>query len=158
VTDTLERLVGEPIDAEPEGHRGVRAEPASRLEVPGGHPLLCRAACLQGRRSGRPYLIAVTLLVPSRLPAAFVPQLESGHRPIGRILTDQGMEVTRERLAGPDPVAESMWPDAAPVPDEVLLARTYRVRNRGLPIMVISEWFLTTLRPYVTPDDPPSPP
>ncbi len=135
-----------------------RRRDASRLEVPGGHPLLCRAASLQGRRSGRSYLIAVTLLVPSRLSAGFVRALESGRRPIGRILMDEGMEVTRERLAGPDPVAVSMWPDAAPVPQEVLLARTYRVRNRGLPIMVISEWFLTTLRPYVTPDDPLPPP
>jgi chorismate-pyruvate lyase len=151
VTRLLEQLVGEPIDAEPESHRMVEAAAVNSLAVPPGHPLLCRAARLRGRRSGRVYVLAVSVLVPSRLPTEFGAQLETGHRPIGRLLESEGIDVVREALAGPDPLAESIWPDPAP-PAGVLVARTYRVHAAGAPVMVISERFLATLAPYLPPD------
>jgi chorismate-pyruvate lyase len=145
VTATLELLVGEPVDAAVSGQRAVVADGAGALAVPVGHPLLCRAATLHGRHSGRSYLEAVTLLVPSRLPAGFGDRLGSGGQPIGRLLEAEGIEVTREALAGVDPLARAVWPEVAPPPETVRLARTYRVDTGGRPVMVISEWFLTTL-------------
>ena len=149
VTGTLEQLVGEPIDAEARGHRVATAGRTDNLGVPDGHPLLCRAATLVGRQSGRAYVVALTLIVPSRLTAGFGSQLESRREPIGRILEAEGIDVTREALAGPDPTARSIWPDIAPPAGSVLLARTYRVHAGGVPVMVISEWFLTTLGQFL---------
>ena len=149
VTGALERLVGEPIDATVRGHRLVAADHADTLEAPDGHPLLCRAATLRGRHSGRAYVEAVSLLVPSRLPPGLGSELESGHQPIGRLLEAAGIGLTREILPGPDPLARSVWPEVAPVPDSVVLARTYRAHAGGPPVMVITEWFLTSLDPFL---------
>lgn len=155
VTALLEGLVGEPIDAEPLGHRTLSAGASGPLEVPPGHPLLDRSARLVGRRSGHPYVFAATVLVPGRLPEGFVGQLTSGHRPIGRILEAEGLMVTREPLRGPDPIGGPVTVTGAPMSDDVppagdvLLARTYRVLIDGAPVMVISEWFLTTLAPFL---------
>ncbi len=145
VTATLEGLVGEPIDAAVRGQRTVVSDGAGALGVPEGQPLLCRAATLHGRHSGRPYVEAVTLLVPGRLPAGFGDRVGSGDQPIGRLLEAEGIEVTRVSLADVDPLARAVWPEAAPPPEAVRLARTYRVDSGGRPVMVISEWFLTTV-------------
>ncbi len=145
VTATLEVLVGEPVDATVLGQCAVASDGAGALAVPEGHPLLCRAATLHGRHSGRPYVEAVTLLVPGRLPAGFGDRLGSGGQPIGRLLEAEGIEVTRVALADVDPLARAVWPEAAPPPETVRLARTYRVDTGGRPVMVISEWFLTTV-------------
>jgi chorismate-pyruvate lyase len=149
VTATLEGLVGEPIDVTVRGHRAVASDGTGALRVPAGHPLLCRAAILHGRHSGRPYVEAVSLLVPSRLPEGFVARLDSGGQPIGRHLAAEGVEVTREALADRDPLARSAWPDGAPPREAVRLARTYRLDAGGRPVMVISEWFLTALDPFL---------
>jgi chorismate-pyruvate lyase len=151
VTSLLERLVGEPIDAEARGHRVATAASSNNLGVLEGHPLLCRVAELQGRSSGRAYVYAETVLVPSRLPAGVGPRLESSRQPIGRILETEGIRVTREPLAEPDRHAMSIWTDTVPPIEEVLLARTYRIHAGGVPVMVISEWFLTSLRPFLPP-------
>ena len=145
VTATLEVLVGEPVDATVVGQRAVASDGPGALAVPEGHPLLCRAATLHGRHSGRSYVEAVTLLVPSRLPAGFGDRLGSGDQPIGRLLEAEGIGVTREALADVDPLARAVWPEVAPPEETVRLARTYRVDTAGRPVMVISEWFLTTL-------------
>jgi chorismate-pyruvate lyase len=145
VTATLEVLVGEPVDATVLGQCAVVSDGAGALAVPEGHPLLCRAATLHGRHSGRPYVEAVTLLVPGRLPAGFGDRLGSGGQPIGRLLEAEGIEVTRVALADVDPLARAVWPEAAPPPETVRLSRTYRVDTGGRPVMVISEWFLTTV-------------
>jgi chorismate-pyruvate lyase len=145
VTATLEVLVGEPVDATVLGQCAVASDGAGALAVPEGHPLLCRAATLHGRHSGQPYVEAVTLLVPGRLPAGFRDRLGSGGQPIGRLLEAEGIEVTRVALADVDPLARAVWPEAAPPPETVRLARTYRVDTGGRPVMVISEWFLTTV-------------
>ena len=79
-----------------------------------------------------------------------MPQLTSGHQPIGRLLEAEGVVVTREPMAGPGPGSGPFGAEAAPSATDVLLARTYRVLDDGVPVMVISEWFLTTLTPFLT--------
>jgi chorismate-pyruvate lyase len=151
VTAFLEQLVGEPIDARERRHRITRAETSNPLRVAEGHPLLIRTAALQGRTSGRSYLYAESVLVPSRLPANLRLRLESSSDPIGRILGEEGITVTREPLVGPDRDSASVSPEAGIAVGDYLLARTYRVDAEGAPLMVIAEWFLTSLNGFLPP-------
>ena len=102
VTAFLEQLVGEPVDAHELRHVMIEARTPNLLGVGEGHPLLQRSSVLQGRRSQRPYVHAESLLVPSRLPAAFCRQLETSSDPIGRILAKEGIVFTRSQLPRPD--------------------------------------------------------
>ena len=151
VTAFLEQLVGEPIDARVRRHKMTRAEPSNALRVAEGHPLLFRAAALQGRSSGRSYVYAESVLVPSRLPGTIRLRLESSNDPIGRILGEEGMTVTRHPLGEPDRSSDSDLPDEAVRIGDYLLARTYRVDTDGVPVMVIAEWFLASLTRFLPP-------
>jgi chorismate-pyruvate lyase len=149
VTAFLEHLVGEPIDAHQRRHEMTRADTSRALRVAEGHPLLLRAAVLQGRTSGRPYLFAESVLVLSRLPGRFRRRLESSTDPIGRILGEEGIAVTREPLAGPDQGSVPVSSRARLAIGDYLLARTYRVDSEGDPVMVITEWFLPSLERFL---------
>ena len=150
VTAFLEQLVGEPVDAHERHHVMMKAGTPNFLGVGEGHPLLRRSSVLQGRRSAQPYMHAESLLVPSRLPAAFCLRLETSSDPIGRVLAKEGIGFTRSPLPRPDRDHEAVFGDA-PVPDEHLFARTYRIDVDGVPIMVIGEWFLPTLESFLGP-------
>jgi chorismate-pyruvate lyase len=148
VTSFLEELVGERVDAHERRHVRVAASTRNLFGVEKGHLLVQRSAVLQGRDSAQPFVNAETLLVPGRLPAAFYQRLETSADPIGRILATEGIDFTRSRLPGPHRTRP--WGVAAlPVPDDYLLARTYRVEINGLAVMVISEWFLRSLEPFL---------
>ena len=150
VTARLEQLVGEPIDAQVGSQETVVAPPSNGLDVEAGHPLLARSATLRGRRSGRSYLYAETVLVPSRLSDGFLHRLGSSHDPIGRILEEEGIAVTRAPLSGAGRSTVSAWDRSGPDIGECLLARTYRVDAAGAPVMVISEWFLASLERFLS--------
>ena len=128
----------------------MASPPSNGLEVEAGHPLLARSATLRGRRSGRSYLYAETTLVPSRLSDRFLHRLGSSRDPIGRILEEEGIAVTREPLPGPGGSTTSGPGRSGPDARECLLARTYRVDAEGAPVMVISEWFLDSLERFLT--------
>jgi len=98
--------------------------------------------------SGQPYLHAVSLLVPGRLPAGFCDQLKTSTDPIGRLLGREGIEFTRAPLPPQEVVSVFA---SFPVPDEHLLARRYRVAINGESAMVISEWFLPSLERFLGP-------
>ncbi len=149
VTAFLELLVGEPVDAEVRHHLIAEAEASNGLQIDEGHPVLHRSAVLKGRRSGQPYVYAESTVVLSRVSERFHQRLTSSDDPIGRILSEEGIDVTREPL--PKTSCHTL-----PLPsqeDEPLggcvLARTYRVRVEGVPSMVITEWFLTSLEPFL---------
>ncbi len=148
VTTFLEQLVGEPIDARERRHRIIRAEPSNSLRVAEGVPLIFRTAALEGRTSGRVYLYAETVLVPGRLPNNFRRRLESSSDPIGRILAQEGISVTRQPLRGSEPRFAPVPLEGVAVGD-YLLARTYRLDAEGTPLMVITEWFLISLEEFL---------
>jgi chorismate-pyruvate lyase len=150
VTTFLEHLVGEPIDAGERCQKTIRAEFSNLLRVAEGHPLIFRTAALRGRTSGRSYLYAETVLVPSRLPANCRQRLESSSDPIGRILEEEGITITREPLGGTEPGSAPVSPEVGISVGDYLLARTYRVDAEGTPLMVITEWFLTSLRGFLS--------
>ena len=149
VTAFLEHLVGEPIDAGERCQKTTKAELPNSLLVAEGHPLIFRTAALRGRTSGRSYLYAETVLVPSRLSANCRQRLESSSDPIGRILEEEGITITREPLGGPEPGSAPVSPEVGIAVGDYLLARTYRVDAEGTPLMVITEWFLTSLRGFL---------
>ena len=148
VTAFLEQLVGEPIDAHERHHEMTHSDTTDCLGVGPGNQLLKRTVVLQGRRSAKPYVYAETLLVPGRLPEAFFNRLETSIDPIGRILTDEGITFTRVPLPGPDRRDEFVHSGAPFAIDGCPVARTYRVDVDGLPVMMINEWFLSTLRSF----------
>ena len=148
VTVFLEQLVGEPLDARQLRHAMIRAGAANSLAVGEGHPLLRRSAVLSGRSSDRPYLYAESLLVPERLPADVLRQLEATSNPIGRILAKERIGFTRSALPWSDPRRASVSGDP-PVPDQHLLARTYRIDIEDAPAILIWEWFLPGLAPFL---------
>jgi chorismate-pyruvate lyase len=149
VTAFLEHLVGEPIDAGERCQTTTKAEVPNSLRVAEGHPLIFRTAALRGRTSGRSYLYAETVLVPSRLSANCCQRLESTSDPIGRILEEEGITITRQPLGGPAPGSAPVSPEARRAVGDHLLARTYRVDAEGAPLMVITEWFLSSLRGFL---------
>ena len=75
-------------------------------------------------------------------------EVHDRHDPIGRILTEEGTAFTRVPLLGPDRLHASVDGDTPPAPDGCPLARAYRVDVAGVPVMVIAEWFLSTLQSF----------
>jgi chorismate-pyruvate lyase len=149
VTNFLEQLVGESIDALVHHHDVIGARSSNDLEVAEGEPLLQRAATLRGRMSGSSYVYAESVIVTSRLPTRFSLRLESSIDPIGRILDEMGIAVTRENLIEPRGFADSR-PNGAMTVCDYLLARTYRIDSEQTPVMVITEWFLRALNPFLS--------
>jgi chorismate-pyruvate lyase len=147
VTDFLEQLVGEKIDAHTHDHEVVQAHNANGLGVEEGEPLLHRAATLRGRTSGCSYVYAESVIVVGRLPTGFCHQLETSTDPIGRILDEMGIAVTRQGVGEPDVVPR---PNRDVKVGGYLLARTYRLDSEQTPVMIITEWFLPTLIPFLS--------
>jgi chorismate-pyruvate lyase len=147
VTHFLEQLVGEKIDAHTHRHDVVEADNANGLGVEEGELLLHRAATLRGRTSGRSYVYAESIIVIGRLPKGFGNRLETSTDPIGRILDEMGVAVTRQSVGEPA-LAPRANSDAKI--DGYLLARTYRIDSERTPVMIITEWFLETLVPFLS--------
>jgi chorismate-pyruvate lyase len=149
VTNFLEQLVGESIDAQAHHHDIIGAPTSNDLMVAEGEPLLHRAATLRGRISGSSYVYAESVIVTSRLPTRFRLRLESSIDPIGRILDEMGIAVTREKPVEL-PGFDVSRPNGAMSVGDYLLARTYRIDSERSPVMVITEWFLRTLNPFLS--------
>ncbi len=149
VTSFLEQLVGERIDAHARGHETIGARTANDLQVEEDHPLLHRAATLRGRMSGRSYVYAESIIVTSRLPPGFSDRLEFSRDPIGRILDEMGIAVTRKDLVEPGGAAASRPWNAEVALGDYLLVRSYRIDSEQIPLMLITEWFLLTVMPFL---------
>lgn len=151
VTTFLEELVGEPIDACDRRHRSTDAKTPNPLRVASGDPLIVRTAALRGRTSGRSFLYAETVLAPGRLTSAFCERLESSSDPIGRILEAEGIAVRRVPLGGPPSGSPPVAPEGDDGFGQSVLARSYRIDSEGIPLMVVSEWFLASLGEFLPP-------
>jgi chorismate-pyruvate lyase len=147
VTDFLEQLVDEKIVAYAHHHDMIKAHKGNRLRVEEGEPLLRRAATLRGAKSGRSYVYAESVIVVGRLPTGFSNLLETGSEPIGRVLDDMGIAVIRQGVGEPDGAPQ---PNSDTKVDDCLLARSYRLDSDQTPVMIITEWFLKTLVPFLS--------
>ena len=150
VTSFLEELVGERIAAERCHHVRIGAPALNDLGVEEGEPLLRRAAILRGLVSGHPYVYAESAIVLSRLPASFLHGLETSSDPIGRLLDEAGIAVTRADLVERQGIAMDRRGDFDEIVRGYLLARAYRIDSAQAPLMIISEWFLRALTPFLS--------
>lgn len=142
MTSFLEELAHEPIDADVLAHRPAPRQIARELGVEPGAPMDLRAALLTGRRTGRRFVYAETLLAAGRLPASVRSRLEGTAEPIGRVLAAHGLAADRQPIDGPPVPGRS----GLVVPDEVsgsVLARQYRIVIGGEAVMLVGEWFLS---------------
>jgi chorismate-pyruvate lyase len=149
VTRFLEELVGERIAAERCHHQRIAAPASNDLGVDEGEPLLRRAAVLHGLASGHPFVYAESLIVLGRVPPIFLRGLETGSDPIGRLLDEAGIAVTRQDLGQVQGGAMDRPRNFDEVVHSSLLARSYRIESEHLPLMLISEWFLSALTPFL---------
>jgi chorismate-pyruvate lyase len=75
-------------------------------------------------------------------------QLETSTVPIGRILEEMRVTVSRHAIGEPDGVPR---PNSDMKVSDYLVARTYRLESQQTPVMIITEWFLKTLTPFFSP-------
>ena len=147
VTAFLEQLVDEKIVACAHHHDMIEADKGNRLQVEEGEPLLRRDATLQGAKSGCSYVYAESVIVVGRLPTEFSNLLETGNDPIGRVLDEMGIAVIRQGVGQPDGAPR---PNTDVKIDDCLFARSYRLDSDQTPVMIITEWFLKTLVPFLS--------
>lgn len=142
VTELLETLSGEPIDAGRTHHEIVPASAYNLINPDKPRELLHRAAVLQGRVTRTPYLYAESFVACHCLPEAVCTQLQNTNTPLGRALVAHGLSFRRRRLSEPRCRPMSS--------DEQLLAlirsadasRSYLIDVNDVPVIAIDEWFL----------------
>lgn len=141
VTELVEDLVKERIYADKLEQVQTTPTVASTLSVEVGQSLVRRAAVLRGQVSSLSYVYAETLFVPSRLPLSMIDRLGNSTDPIGRIIIDQQLELSKVRLP-----SESEHPTAI---DRFFYSRRYRFELSEVPVMEIAEWFLPDLESVI---------
>jgi chorismate-pyruvate lyase len=153
VTTLLEACTGEPVATRTTRQAGPAAldlllaatgpwwhPDASLLELAPAERVIARRAILAGARSGVPYVLAESLLVPGRLPGGCAERLMRAGASLGRLLLADALETRREVLRI-DAVRAGEAADALDVaPGETLARRTYRIVIRGRAAAAVTEW------------------
>jgi chorismate-pyruvate lyase len=144
VTEFLEWIAGEPIDADVRAQRTGPAPPDNPLDLSVGADLLHRSVLLVGRATGRAYAYAESVIAVARIPASVRWYLEQSREPIGRVLNDHGLVVRREPLPGPAAAGEPDEAVALLLP-RAPITRRYRIVLGPDPAFAVDEWFLETV-------------
>jgi chorismate-pyruvate lyase len=152
VTEVLEDLVQEPVTAQKLDQVETAAADGNRLAVEPGHALTRRVTLLRGERSSRSYLFADTLIVTSRLPPETWRRLAEGNDPIGRVIVEDGLPMTRMDVT---PESRPLVTRSLRATGEFIYARRYRLDIRYEPVMDIAEWFLANLTDFLSADPRP---
>lgn len=141
VTEFLERIAGEPIDADIRSQLVGRAAGGHTLGLAPEESVLRRAVVLRGRATERRFAYAQSVIAAEQLPEGVLQELERGEDPIGRILVAHGLSLRRE----PVPYPVSPWTVIEPRAhglDESVMERHYRIIIDAVPVFDVSEWFL----------------
>jgi chorismate-pyruvate lyase len=142
VTEVLEQHLGEPLCATRLAQRTtVCAQPLPGLALAVGESVLERRVLLRGASSSAPVLYAKSLIALDRLDPWVRQGLLATDQPIGRLLRDNRVEIFRELLSCEHARARQAAVLFGVPQETSLLRRTYRMLNRGKPIMLITEWF-----------------
>jgi len=144
VTEFLEHLAGEPIDADILSRHTGHAGNDNLLGLESDAEVTRRSVLLTGRASGRRFVYAESAIAEERLPASARRRLESSRVPIGRVLTQHNLAVRREPLPGPV-VALDNTPRIIDLLKSAALSRRYCITLGSDPAIVVSEWFLRTV-------------
>lgn len=145
VTKFIEAYTLEPVQTV---HLGQEARPLTSdqpwLEATEGTEVLARRVYLEGKYTRTVYAYAVSLVAPDRLPEGARESLQDDAGSLGRILLKAQLETRREVLwYGREQLSDLPEPirrlEGAPA-----ISRTYRIINRGRPLMLINEKFPTS--------------
>jgi len=106
-----------------------------------GTNVIARQVILRGKYSTTAYAYAVSLVIPSRLPAGIMQGLELEPAGIGKVLLNSQLENRREVLwYGREQIDD--LPESIEIhTGRSFISRTYRIIFDGQPIMLISEKF-----------------
>jgi chorismate-pyruvate lyase len=141
VTEFLERLAGEPVDADIVSRQRGPAGDHALLGLTPDVAVMHRAVLLTGRTTTRRFVYAESAIVSERLPGPVCRRLETSRDPIGRVLSEYGLRLRREPLADPV-VPRVVGEDIRPLLGTSVFWRRYRIIVDGHPVMLVSEWFL----------------
>ncbi|HZC12512.1 MAG TPA: chorismate pyruvate-lyase family protein [Thermoleophilaceae bacterium] len=156
VTTLLEACTGEPVATRTTRQAGPATldlllaatgrwwhPDAGLLELASAEHLIARRSILTGARSGVPYMLAESLVVPGRLPGAYAERLTRAGASLGRLLHADALEARREVLQIVA-VRAGAASDALGVASSATLARrTYRIVIRGRAGAAVTEWLPT---------------
>jgi chorismate-pyruvate lyase len=142
VTRLLEALTLEPLTVDVLDQRMTEAGDLGAVWLDlssAAASVVRRRVSIAGRTFGRLHSVAESLLVPSRLPEAFIGALMGSPKALGEALGDLRLETRRELL----------WFGAARTPSwaepvvehQLLLTRSYRIIVAGRPSILIAENF-----------------
>ena len=106
-----------------------------------GLPVMHREILLRGSTSRRNFVFAKSWIALNRLPAAMRSELAESGKPIGRLWSEYRLETAKEVLRFWREPAGKLSLHFGGDPNEVVLARSYRVLQHGTPLMVIAEYF-----------------
>jgi chorismate-pyruvate lyase len=153
VTEILEAWADEPVEL---GYLDQEVAPCGvdvdALEAAPATAVLRREVVLSGGRTRQAILHAESLCVLARLPRDIVDGLLVERTPIGRLLRASRLETYREILRLETERAGNVGRWFGRAPDDLLVARTYRIIAGGRPVMLIHERFPRQLaRPAIAP-------
>jgi chorismate-pyruvate lyase len=111
------------------------------LELPKGDTVVSRRVLLQGKRTGKTYASAASLVVPERLKEAVGRPTHRVPEGLGRMLLNSRVEQFRELLWYGKEAPSDLPGEMRSLDSEYSLTRTYRIIVRGQPTMMITEWF-----------------
>src|ERR1700736_6298612 len=126
VTEFLEGLAGEPIDADIIARGAGPAGHDNSLGVDPDTELLRRAVVLTGRSTRRRFVYAETAIAAERLPDSVRKRLEQSRDPMGRVLVAPRRAAPGEPLAGLV-VADGDGAEPLALLDESAWSRRYRI-------------------------------
>ena len=144
MTELLEHVADEPIDADIRHQDVGPVSGDGSLGLPDGQPSMQRAVLLTGRATGRNFVYAESVIAADRLPGSVRSRLETSRDPIGRVLRDHHIAVSREPLPG-STVPTRADRAVATLLDDVVHTRRYRIIVAGTPAMDVSEWFFAAV-------------
>jgi chorismate-pyruvate lyase len=144
VTEFLEHLAGEPVDADVLSQDAGPAGHDNSLGLEPDAELIRRSVLLTGRTSGRRFVYAESTIAMERLPGDARLRLESTREPIGRVLARNGLAISRQPLPG-NPIPVRATGGIVDLLDGAALCRRYRISVGREAAIVISEWFLQTV-------------
>jgi chorismate-pyruvate lyase len=111
------------------------------LDAPQGTKVIAREVLLRGKYSGTIYAYAVSLLIPSRLPASVMEGLDVEPAGLGRILLNSQLENRRDILWYGRECVETLPEAVETETGRDFISRTYRIVVDARPIMLINEKF-----------------
>lgn len=150
VTEVLAAYFGEDVGVRvlSQVYRDYEGRRNRELDAPAGTRMLDRVIVLCGSASGRIYAAAGSRLIPHLLPPGMQEALLAEREPLGKLMLDHRLENFKEIVdCGRGPVSsapplEGSCAEALGLtPTEAVAWRTYRVINRGRPVMSITEYF-----------------